>query len=68
MNNMTQNPLVFGLIVLIIVCLLRGKVPYIGHLPGDFEFYGSNFHFYFPLASALLVSFLLSILLRLFRH
>ena len=67
MNNI--NPLLFGIIVLVIVCLLKDSIPYIGRLPGDVEFfYGRNFHLYFPFTSALLVSLALFFVLRLFTY
>ena len=42
------------------------KIPW-GRLPGDFLIERDNFSFYFPLATALLVSLILSVLLWLFR-
>jgi len=38
-----------------------------GHLPGDFIIHTKNSTFYFPLASCLLASLLLSLLFALFR-
>jgi hypothetical protein len=37
----------------------------LGKLPGDIRIEGKNFSFYFPLASSLLLSFLLSLILYL---
>jgi hypothetical protein len=45
---------------------LAGRVPGIGRLPGDIYVRRGNFVFYFPLATGLLVSFLVTLLLRLF--
>jgi hypothetical protein len=46
------------------VVILFGKmgVP-LGRLPGDFSYKGKNVSFYFPLATSLLLSVLLSLLL-----
>ena len=44
-----------------------GKVP-LGRLPGDIVIRRENVGFYFPLASSLLVSILLSLLFWLFRR
>lgn len=66
MNGINQNPLIFGLIVLILICTLRGKIPGLGELPGDIELKGHNWHIYIPLMSAVLVSLVLSLLFRLF--
>jgi hypothetical protein len=38
-----------------------------GRLPGDVHYQRGNFSFYFPLATCLLVSIILTIILRLFR-
>jgi ribose/xylose/arabinose/galactoside ABC-type transport system permease subunit len=41
---------------------------WIGHLPGDFHFSKGNFNFYFPLATCLLLSVLLTVLLWIMRR
>ena len=45
-----------------------GKIHYLGRLPGDFRIEKENFSFYFPLASCLLISLLISLLLWIFRR
>ena len=47
---------------------LAGRMPYFGKLPGDFRIEKENFSFYFPLASCLLISLLISLLLWFFRR
>lgn len=47
--------------------LLSDKFGWIGRLPGDFTFRKGSFTFYFPLATSLVVSVLLSLLFLLFR-
>ena len=46
--------------------LLVGKVPFLGRLPGDIVIERKNFTFYFPLATSILLSILLTLLLSLF--
>jgi len=46
--------------------VIGGKIPWIGRLPGDFCFRGRNFTFYFPLASSILISIILSLVLYFF--
>jgi hypothetical protein len=50
-----------------LVLILGGKGPFgwIGRLPGDFYFKGKNFSFYFPLATGLLASVILTLILWL---
>lgn len=44
-----------------------GKIPWIGHLPGDISIKGKHVTFYFPAATCLLLSLILSLILYLFR-
>ena len=43
-----------------ILVLLSLKLTWIGRLPGDFYYKGKNFSFYFPLATSLLFSVILT--------
>jgi uncharacterized membrane protein YkgB len=55
-------------IILIGVLLLIGeKIPWIGRLPGDIVIRRKNFTFYFPLATSILISIILTLLFTLFR-
>ncbi|HDN80544.1 MAG: DUF2905 domain-containing protein [Chloroflexi bacterium] len=45
--------------------LLAGKLPYVGHLPGDIIIRRENFGCYIPLATSILLSILLTIILNL---
>ncbi len=63
--------LLIGLGVLLIavgsLLTLAGKLPWLGRLPGDFFYKNERVTVYFPLATSLLVSLLLSLLLYLWR-
>ena len=50
------------------VLVLVGRVPWIGRLPGDIHIQRGNFSFYFPLATSLLLSVVLSLILYLLRR
>jgi hypothetical protein len=55
-------------IILIGLLLLIGeKIPWIGRLPGDIIIRKKNFTFYFPLATSILISIILTLLFTLFR-
>jgi hypothetical protein len=59
--------LVGGIIViagLVVILLGRANVP-IGRLPGDIVYRGKNTTFYFPLATSIVVSVVLSVLVYL---
>jgi hypothetical protein len=60
----------FGLILvgLGLILLYVPKIPWLGKLPGDITIKRENFTFYFPLATSILISVLLTILFSLFRR
>jgi hypothetical protein len=55
----------FGLLIALtgVVLVLVGRVPWIGRLPGDIHIQRGNFTFYFPLATSLLLSVVLTLVL-----
>jgi uncharacterized protein HemY len=57
----------FGLLIALagVVLVLVGRVPWIGRLPGDIHIQRGNFTFYFPLATSLLLSVVLTLVLYL---
>ncbi len=49
--------------------MLAGKVPFIGRLPGDISIHTKRMHFYFPLATCLVLSLLFTLIVNIFfRH
>jgi hypothetical protein len=55
-----------GLIVLIgLVLLLMGRVPFLGRLHGDITFRRGNVSCYIPIVTSILLSLLLSLVLNL---
>ena len=59
--------LVLGLVISGIGLLIMLGVP-LFRLPGDFYVKRGNFSFYFPLATSILLSIILTLLLALFRR
>ena len=58
----------FGLFVVLIgvvVYFFGDKLSWLGRLPGDIRVERENFRFYFPVTTMLLLSVLLSLLIRL---
>lgn len=56
------------LIALGLLITFAGRLPLkLGRLPGDIYIHGKNSTFYFPLATCLLLSLLLSLVMWLFR-
>ncbi len=69
MTGMGRMLIVTGLVIAAIGALLAlsGKIPWLGRLPGDIMVRKEKFTFYFPLATSLLVSVILSLILWLIR-
>ena len=62
---------VFGLVMVAagLACMLLGRMHLpIGRLPGDFLFRGKNTTVYFPLATSILLSILVTLVLYLIRY
>jgi hypothetical protein len=57
--------IILGLVIAGIGLLVTLGLP-IGRLPGDFTFRRGNFSFYFPLATSIVVSIVLTLLLMFF--
>jgi hypothetical protein len=58
---------VVGLLIALVGMLISFGLP-IGRLPGDFTVRRGNFTFYFPLATSILASVILTLLLLFFRR
>jgi hypothetical protein len=63
MTDVGKLLLVFGLVIAAVgaVLMLIGRVPWIGRLPGDIYIERDNWTFYFPLATSLLLSVVLTL-------
>lgn len=48
-----------------VLVLLAGRIPWLGRLPGDIHVERGNWSFYFPLATSILVSLVISLVLYL---
>ena len=64
-NEVGRALVALGLLIALagVVLMLVGRVPWLGRLPGDIHFQRGNFSFYFPLATSLLLSVVLTLLL-----
>lgn len=70
-SGMGKLLIVVGIALVIIGVLvsLAGKIPYLGKLPpGDIRIEKKHVSFYFPIATCLLLSIILTIILNLFRR
>lgn len=51
----------FFLVLVGFIMVLAGRIPWLGRLPGDIVIRRENFTLYFPLATCILISIILSI-------
>ncbi len=56
------------LVVLGVIFSLGAKIPWLGQLPGDIIFRRGNLTVYFPLATSLLISVMLTLVLYLLKR
>jgi uncharacterized protein YybS (DUF2232 family) len=69
MNDIGKLLVLVGVIIALVGALLwsgLGK-SWFGRLPGDVQYSKGSFHFYFPIITCLILSIILTLLLRLFR-
>jgi len=71
MNPETGKYLIIGgcliLAAGILIYFFHDKLHWIGRLPGDIRIEKENFKFYFPITTMILLSLIVSILIRIFR-
>lgn len=67
MHEIGKSLLIFGILLIVAgaVLIFSDKIPFLGKLPGDIVVKRKNFTFYFPLATSILLSILISIVLYL---
>lgn len=51
-----------------LILVFGGRIPFLGRLPGDIVVRRENFTFYFPLATSIILSLVLTLLVYLFRR
>ena len=72
MTELGRTLLFLGLVLVVVGAILlaagnlSGKAPWIGRLPGDIYIQRGNWSFYFPLATCLLVSVILTLIFSFF--
>lgn len=69
MNDLGKMLVVLGVTLVIVGAILWSGIgrSWIGKLPGDVRVSRGNFTFYFPIVTCILVSVILTIIMRIFR-
>jgi Protein of unknown function (DUF2905) len=57
-----------AIIALGVLFTFGGRIPWLGHLPGDIYVQRDRFSFYFPITTCIVISILISLVLYLFRR
>jgi hypothetical protein len=67
MNQMAKLLILLGVVLVVVglILLLLQKTPFLGKLPGDILIKREHFTFYFPLATSIIISIIVSLILYL---
>ena len=70
MLGLGKTLIYLGIVLVIVgaIIVLAGKLPWLGHQPGDIAIERDRFSFYFPLATCILISVIVSLVLYFFRR
>jgi hypothetical protein len=70
MSGLGKTLMLIGVVLVLVgaVFSLAGKLPWLGHLPGDITIERERFSFYFPLTTCILISVIISLVLYFFRR
>ena len=70
MSDLGRYLIIAGAVVMVVgvVLVFAGKIPWLGRLPGDIYYKSDRVTFYFPLATCVVASVVVSLLLYLFRR
>lgn len=67
MGEIAKSLVILGVVLVVIGLVMLGiqKLPFLGKLPGDIVIKREHFIFYFPLATSVIISILVSLVLYL---
>ncbi|HEY6198980.1 MAG TPA: DUF2905 domain-containing protein [Candidatus Binatia bacterium] len=70
MHPLGKSLIIIGILLVALGLLFSvgSKIPWLGRLPGDIYIQRGNFTFYFPLATSIVISLIITLVLYLFRR
>lgn len=70
MGDLGKTLILIGLLLVFVgvIFSLGGRISWLGNLPGDITIQRERFTFYFPLATCLLISAIISLVVYFFRR
>ncbi|HHE38917.1 MAG TPA: DUF2905 domain-containing protein [Candidatus Cloacimonetes bacterium] len=69
MKEISTILIIFGVLIILIGLLMRytSILSFLGKLPGDIRVEKSNFKFFFPITSMIIISIIINIIIRIFK-
>lgn len=69
-NLLGRTLIFFGVVLIIlgVIFLLAGKLPFSGRIPGDIVIQRKNIVFYLPLGLCIAISIIFTFIFKIFRH
>jgi len=70
LQNIARMLIILGVVILAtgMIMYFAPKVPFLGKLPGDFYFKKGGTSFYFPLATSIILSIVVTVIFNLFSN
>ena len=70
MPEFGRTLIILGIVIIALGALFSfgGKIPWLGHLPGDIYIQRGRFNFYFPITTCIVISILISLVLNFFKR
>lgn len=70
MNELGKTLIYLGIFLVAVGLIFSfgGRLPWLGHLPGDIYIQRERFTFYFPLTTCILISLVITLVVYLFRR
>ncbi|MDR4509079.1 MAG: DUF2905 domain-containing protein [Candidatus Brocadiaceae bacterium] len=65
-NGFGKTLIFLGIIMIVfgIFFMIGNKIPFLGKLPGDISVQKKNFNFYFPITTCIIISVILTIIMK----
>jgi uncharacterized protein HemY len=70
MNELGKTLIYLGIFLIVVGLIFSfgGRLPWLGHLPGDIYIQRERFTFYFPLTTCILISLIITLVVYFFRR
>jgi uncharacterized protein HemY len=70
MSELGKTLIYLGILLVVVGLIFSfgGRLPWLGHLPGDIYIQRERFTFYFPLTTCILISLIITLVVYFFRR